>query len=73
MKFQLLLKSKMLKYIRFLFSKLSDAAFIMLKNVGILTFMSMINFMLSIVELEISFITSKTGHILSKMRPDPTC
>ena len=54
MKFQLLIKGKMLKNIKiFLALKLSDAVFIMLINVnmptivGILTFMSRINFMLS--------------------------
>ena len=52
-KFQLLIKTKMLKIKTFLAFKLSDVLFIMLINVkmstivGILTFMSMINFMLS--------------------------
>ena len=63
MKFQLLIKAKMLKNKDFSF-KLSDVAFIMLINVkmptivGILTLMSMINFMLILVEDEKFFITS---------------
>ena len=70
MKFQLLLKTKMLKNkdINFLAFELSlsDVIFIMLINVkmptivGILTFMSRINFMLSWVELEKSFINLET-------------
>ena len=53
MKFQMLIKTNMLKNKYFLAFKLSDVVFIMLINVkmptivGILTFMSMINFMLS--------------------------
>ena len=49
--------------------KLSDVVFIMLTNVkmptmvGILTFMSMINFMLSWVEHDKSFITSRPDNI----------
>ena len=42
---------------------LSDVVSIMLINVGILTFMSRINFMLSRVEHERSFITSGPGSI----------
>ena len=62
MKFELLTKTKMLK--TFFAFKLSDVVFIMLINdklptiVGILTFMGMINFMLSWVEHEKIFITS---------------
>ena len=62
MKFQLLMKTKLLKNKTFLAFKLSDVVYIMLINVkmptivGILTFMSMINFMLSWVEHEKSFI-----------------
>ena len=50
--------------------KLSDVVFIMLRNVkmpnivGILTFISMINFMLSGVEHETSFITLGPGCIM---------
>ena len=53
MKLQLLIKTKLLKNKDFIAFKLSDGVFIMQKNVkmptivGILTFMSMINFMLS--------------------------
>ena len=56
MECQLLIKGKMLKNIFFLALKLSDAVFIMLiyvkmpTIVGILTFMSRINFLLSGVE-----------------------
>ena len=63
MKFQLLIKTKMLIKI-FLAFKLSDGVFILLINVkmptivGILTFMSRINFMLNRVEHEKSSITS---------------
>ena len=52
MKFQPLMKTKMLKNIYFLAFKLSNTAFILLINVkmpiivGILTFMSMMNFIL---------------------------
>ena len=59
MKFKLLIKSKMLKLKVSLLFKLSDVVFIMLINVkmsttvDILTFMSIINFMLSLVEHEI--------------------
>ena len=57
MKFQLLIKTKMLKNKNFsCFIKLSDAVFILLINVktivGILTFMCGIKFMLSWVEYE---------------------
>ena len=62
--FQLLIKSKILKKIKiFQAFKLSDVVCIMLINVkmpkivGILTFMSMMNLMLSCVEHEKSFIT----------------
>ena len=53
MRFQLLTKTKMLKIINFLGFKLSDVVFSMLVNVkmpttvGIITFMSMIDFILS--------------------------
>ena len=53
MQFQLLIRAKMLKIKTFLPLKLSDGVFVMLINVkmptivGILLFMSMINFMLS--------------------------
>ena len=62
MKFQLLIKIK-IPTKKFLALSLSDVVFIMLINVkmptvvGILTFMSRINFMLSLVEYEKSFIT----------------
>ena len=52
----------------FLAFKLSDVVFIMLINVkmstivGILIFMSMINFMLSLVECEFLFISLGPGH-----------
>ena len=66
MKFQLLTKTKMLRKINtFLAFKLSDVLFIMLIHVkmptivGILTFMSMMNFMLSWVET--SFLNSDPG------------
>ena len=71
MKFQQLIKSEMLEKTNFLAFKLSYWVFIMLINVkmptmvGISTFMSMINFMLSCVEHEF-FITSESdlaGHI----------
>ena len=64
MKFQLLIKTKLLKNIDFLAFKFSDVLFIMLINVkmptidGIFTFMNMINFMLSWGEHEKSFIAS---------------
>ena len=63
MKFQLLIKTKILTK-KFLALSLSDVVFILLINakmptiVGILTFMSRINFMLSLVEYEKGFITS---------------
>ena len=53
---------------KFLALSLSDVVSILLKNVemptivGILTFMSIINFVPSLVEHENSYITSKTGH-----------
>ena len=46
---------------KFLALSLSDDAFIMLINVGILTFISRINFVLSSVEYGNSFITSGPG------------
>ena len=55
---------------KFLALSLSDFVFIMLINVkmptivGILTFMSRINFLLSLVEHEKSFITSGPGLLL---------
>ena len=55
---------------KFLALSLSDVVFIMLINVkmptivGILTFMSRINFVLSLVEHEESFITSGPGHLI---------
>ena len=65
MKFQLLIKTKMLKNKRhFLLSNTYNVVFIMLINVkmptivGILTFISMIKFMLNLVEQETSFLTS---------------
>ena len=68
MKFQLLIKTKMLEKKKiFLAYKLSDVLFIKLINVkmltivDILTFISMINFMLRGVEHEKSFITSEPG------------
>ena len=68
MKFQLILKTKMLKKIKtFIAFKLSDVVLIMLIKVkmptivDILTFMSMINFRLSSVEHEKSFITLGPG------------
>ena len=57
MKFQLIVKARMRKK-TFLASKLTDVVFIMLINVkmpttvGILTFMSMLNFMLSSAQHE---------------------
>ena len=62
MKFQLLIKTKILTK-KFLALSLSDVVFIMLVNaiVGILTFMSRINLILSLVENEKSFITSGPG------------
>ena len=71
MEFQLLIKSKMLKNKDFLAFKFSDVVLIMLINVkmstfvGILTFMSMINFMFSLVEHEKSLITSGPGRAQS--------
>ena len=44
---------------KFLALSLSDVVFIMLINVGILTFMSRINFMLSWIEHEKCFITPR--------------
>ena len=67
MKFQLLINLNCWKIPTFLAFKLSDVAFSMLINVkmptivGILTFMSMINFVLSWVEHEKSFIASGPG------------
>ena len=64
MKFQLLIRIIMLKREIIPAFKFSDLVFIMLINVkmptivGILTFMSMIHFLLSCVEHEKSFITS---------------
>ena len=58
----MLIKAKMLIFLAF---KLTDVVFILLMNVkmptivGILTFMSRINFVLSWVEHEKSFTTSK--------------
>ena len=58
----------------FLAFKLADVVFIMLTNVkmptcvGILTFMSIINFMLSWVEHKKSFITSRPGFVASLSR-----
>ena len=69
MKFQLIIKTKILKIMFYLASELSDVVFIMLINVkmptivGISTFMSTINFMLSLVEHEKSFITSRPGSL----------
>ena len=63
-KFQLLIKTKILTKKKFVALSLSDVVFIMLINVkmptivGILTFMSRINFVLSWVEHGKSFITS---------------
>ena len=63
MKFQLLIKTKLLENKDFLALEYSDVVFILLINVkmptivGILTFISRINFMHSSVELEKSFIT----------------
>ena len=71
MKFQLLIKAKMLKIMIFLAYKLLVSVFILLINVkmpttiGILTFMSGINFMLSSAEHEKSFITSGPGSSVS--------
>ena len=65
MKFQLLIKTNLLKNKLFFAFKLSDVVFIMLINVkmptivGILTFMSKINFMLSSFVHEKSFITTE--------------
>ena len=56
---------------KFLASSLSDAAFIMLLNVkmptivGILTFMSRINFVISRFEHEESFITLRPGLVIN--------
>ena len=63
----MLIKTKMLKNIGISCFYISDDVFILLINakmptiVGILTFMSRINFMLSSVEYEKSFITSGPG------------
>ena len=71
MEFQLLIKPKNIKNKAFFAFKLSDIVFTMLIKVkmptivGILAFMSMINFKLSWVEHETSFKTSgpgQTGH-----------
>ena len=65
--FQLLIKLKYRQIKMFLALSLSDVVFIMLINVkmptivGILTFMSRINFVLSWVEYEKSFISSGPG------------
>ena len=64
-KFQLLIKTKLLKNANFLAFKLSNVAFSMLINVkmptlvGILTFISMLNFVLSWIEHEKSFIVPR--------------
>ena len=67
-KLQLLIKTKMLKTLTFLDFHLSDVVFILLINVkmptivGILTLVSRINCVLiSLVEHEKSFITSRPG------------
>ena len=66
-KFQLLIKTK-IPTKKFLALSLSDVVFIMLINVkmptivGIVTFVSRINFVLSLVEYEKSFITSRPGY-----------
>ena len=71
LKIQLLIKNKCWKITTFLAFNLTHVAFIMLINVkmptivGILTFMSMINFMLSWVEHEKSFITSGPGLLMT--------
>ena len=55
---------------KFLALSLSDVVFIMLINVkmptivGILTFMSRLNYVLSWVEYEKSFITSRPDHLM---------
>ena len=72
MKFQLLIKTKILTNKEVFALSLLDVVFIMLLNVkmpmivGILTFMSRINFMFSLVEHGKSFITSGPDH-------DPHC
>ena len=60
MKFQLLLKSKMVDKMTFLALKLSDVVFILLITVKI-TFMSRINFTLRCIEHEKTFITMRPG------------
>ena len=74
-KFQLLIKLKYWQIKKFHASILSDVVFILLINVkmptvvGILTFMSRIDFVLSLVEHEKSFITSGPGldpHVTQK-------
>ena len=68
-KFQLLIKNEIPTNKKFLALSISDVIFIMLINVkmptivGILTFMSRINFVLSLVEHGKSFLTSGPGHI----------
>ena len=70
MKFQFLIKTKMLKIKTFLVFKLSDAVSTMLINikmptiVGISTLMSMLNFLLNRVEHEIRFIISSPNPLL---------
>ena len=70
MKFQMLINSKILIK-KFLALSLSDVGFIMLMNVkmptivGILTLMSRINFMLSGIEYENSFITSAPDYLIT--------
>ena len=80
--FQQLITTKMLKkFLKNLAVKLPDIVFIMLiivkmpTMVGILKFISIINFMLSLVEHEKSFITSGSGrkaprglYIVSKIK-----
>ena len=69
MKFQLLVNVKMLKNRDFLAFKLSNVVFIMQINVkmptivGILTFISMIIFMLTYIEHDKSFITAGPDQI----------
>ena len=72
MKFQLLIKTKMLKIKILLAFKLSDVVFIMLINVklptivSILTFMSMIHFMFSCVEHKKKFIAKSNIHSIGR-------
>ena len=73
MKFQKLIKGRMVRNKDFSCFKLSDGVFILLINVkmpkivGISTFMSRINFVLSSVEHEKSFITFKPGPEIIKL------